>query len=126
MGIDNDFNFDITGPLTGVIHNIITERLTPIIRDMQTKTPTKDSGTTLVAGGFNDLGVLTDDVTLSLPAVTAGTAPEFNGQFTVDANGAFSVTFPTGIVMDGDTNLVAGGVYQFSICNGFGVIIKMA
>ena len=106
--------------------NSLANSLSQAIAECRPKAPVVSQSTTLAAGGFNDLGVLTDDVTLSLPAVTAGTAPEFNGQFTVDANGAFSVTFPTGIVMDGDTNLVAGGVYQFSICNGYGVIIKMA
>lgn len=106
--------------------NSLANSLSQAIAECRPKAPVVSQSTTLSAGGFNDFGELTSNVVLSLPAVTAGTAPEFNGQFTVDANGAFSVTFPTGIVMDGDTNLVAGGVYQFSICNGFGVIIKMA
>lgn len=119
-----DYN-SLIGNLSSSISNALSG-ISSELAQCKRNAPEISQSTTLVAGGFNDLGVLTDDVTLSLPAVTAGTAPEFNGQFTVDANGAFSVTFPTGIVMDGDTNLVAGGVYQFSICNGFGVIIKMA
>ena len=106
--------------------NSLANSLSQAIAECKKNAPEVSQTTTLVAGGFNDLGVLTDDVTLSLPSITSGTAPEFNGQFTVDANGAFSVTFPTGVVMNGDTNLVADGVYQFSICNGYGVIIKMA
>lgn len=119
-----DYN-SLIGNLSTSISNALSG-ISSELAQCKRNAPEISQSTTLVAGGFNDLGVLTDDVTLSLPAVTAGTAPEFNGQFTVDANGAFSVTFPTGIVMNGDTNLVAGGVYQFSICNGFGVIIKMA
>lgn len=119
-----DYN-SLIGNLSSSISNALSG-ISSELAQCKRNAPEISQSTTLVAGGFNDLGVLTDDVTLSLPAVTAGTAPEFNGQFTVDANGAFSVTFPTGIVMDGDTNLVAGGVYQFSICNGYGVIIKMA
>ena len=119
-----DYN-SLIGNLSSSISNALSG-ISSELAQCKRNAPEISQSTTLVAGGFNDLGVLTDDVTLSLPAVTAGTAPEFNGQFTVDANGAFSVTFPTGIVMDGDTNLVAGGVYQFSICTGYGVIIKMA
>lgn len=88
--------------------------------------PTKSQQTELVAGGFCDFGVLAKNIVLSLPAITEGTAPEFNGQFIVDANGDFTVAFPTNVTMNGDTDLEAGGVYQFSICNGFGVVVKMA
>jgi hypothetical protein len=119
-----DYN-SLIGNLSSSISNALSG-ISSELAQCKRNAPEISQSTTLVAGGFNDLGVLTDDVTLSLPAVTAGTAPEFNGQFTVDANGAFSVTFPTGVVMNGDTNLVADGVYQFSICNGYGVIVKMA
>lgn len=88
--------------------------------------PTKSQQTELVAGGFCDFGVLAKNIVLSLPAITEGTAPEFNGQFIVDANGVFTVAFPASVTMNGDTDLEAGGVYQFSICNGYGVIVKMA
>ena len=119
-----EFNSQIGGLASNM--NSLANSLSQAIAECKKNAPEVSQTTTLVAGGFNDLGVLTDDVTLSLPSITSGTAPEFNGQFTVDANGAFSVTFPTGVVMNGDTNLVADGVYQFSICNGYGVIIKMA
>ncbi|MBP5584424.1 MAG: hypothetical protein J6X43_10850, partial [Bacteroidales bacterium] len=68
----------------------------------------------------------TENKTLTLPTIEAGKVPEFNGQFTVDANGDFSVTFPNGVTMVGETTQEAGVTYQFSICNGYGVIVKMA
>ena len=87
--------------------------------------PQISTSTELDTKTFNSIGVLTKSITFTLPTIAAGTAPEFNGQFTVDSNAAYSVTFPTGVVMKGDTTIEANGTYQFSIFNGYGIIIKV-
>ena len=86
---------------------------------------TMSNSSELDANTFNDLGVLEESVALSIPVVD-GIVPEYRGQFIIDAEGSYSVAFPTGIIMSGDTNFVANGVYQFRICNGYGKVEKMA
>lgn len=86
---------------------------------------TMSNSSELDANTFNDLGVLEESVALTIPVVD-GIVPEYRGQFIIDAEGSYSVAFPTGIIMSGDTNFVANGVYQFRICNGYGKVEKMA
>ena len=122
---------DISSAIAGEIANMVgtelgnfrSEIYPYISNNCVQKAPAKTTALLLVAAGFNDLGTLTANQTLTLPAITNGTAPEFNGQFTT--GGTYTVIFPTGIVMIGDTTQTAG-TYQFSICNGYGVIIKVA
>lgn len=146
VGFNEDYNFDITGPIESLIHSIIGDRIDPQITTLHNRItdeatarndadnaiyteivmPHASTSTALSAGVFADLGTLTENKTLTLPTIEAGKVPEFNGQFTVDANGDFSVTFPNGVTMVGETTQEAGVTYQFSICNGYGVIVKMA
>ena len=146
VGFNENYNFDITGPIESLIHSIIGARIDPQITTLHNRItdeatarndadnaiyteivmPHASTSTALSAGVFADLGTLTENKTLTLPTIEAGKVPEFNGQFTVDANGDFSVTFPNGVTMVGETTQEAGVTYQFSICNGYGVIVKMA
>ena len=146
VGFNENYNFDITGPIESLIHSIIGDRIDPQITTLHNRItdeatarndadnaiyteivmPHASTSTALSAGVFADLGTLTENKTLTLPTIEAGKVPEFNGQFTVDANGDFSVTFPNGVTMVGETTQEAGVTYQFSICNGYGVIVKMA
>lgn len=146
VGFNEDYNFDITGPIESLIHSIIGDRIDPQITTLHNRItdeatarndadnaiyteivmPPASTSTALSAGVFADFGTLTENKTLTLPTIEAGKVPEFNGQFTVDANGDFSVTFPNGVTMVGETTQEAGVTYQFSICNGYGVIVKMA
>ena len=145
VGFNEDYNFDITGPIESLIHSIIGARIDPQITTLHNRItdeatarndadnaiyteilmPHASTSTALSAGVFADFGTLTENKTLTLPTIEAGKVPEFNGQFTVDANGDYSVTFPNGVTMVGETTQEAGVTYQFSICNGYGVIIKM-
>ena len=120
---------DISEPVTGEINSVVGSAIGSLrgevhatFKELYTQISTS---TELSAYTFNSIGVLTKSITFTLPTITEGTAPEFNGQFTVDSNAAYSVTFPTGIVMRGDTTIEANGTYQFSICNGYGIIIKV-
>ncbi len=146
VGFNENYNFDITGPIESLIHSIIGDRIDPQITTLHNRItdeatarndadnaiyteivmPHASTSTALSAGVFADFGTLTENKTLTLPTIEAGKVPEFNGQFTVDANGDFSVTFPNGVTMVGETTQEAGVTYQFSICNGYGVIVKMA
>lgn len=146
VGFNENYNFDITGPIESLIHSIIGNRIDPQITTLHNRItdeatarndadnaiyteivmPHASTSTALSAGVFADFGTLTENKTLTLPTIEAGKVPEFNGQFTVDANGDFSVTFPNGVTMVGETTQEAGVTYQFSICNGYGVIVKMA
>ena len=146
VGFNENYNFDITGPIESLIHSIIGDRIDPQITTLHNRItdeatarndadnaiyteivmPHASTSAALSAGVFADFGTLTENKTLTLPTIEAGKVPEFNGQFTVDANGDFSVTFPNGVTMVGETTQEAGVTYQFSICNGYGVIVKMA
>ena len=146
VGFNENYNFDITGPIESLIHSIIGARIDPQITTLHNRItdeatarndadnaiyteivmPHASTSTALSAGVFADFGTLTENKTLTLPTIEAGKVPEFNGQFTVDANGDYSVTFPNGVTMVGETTQEAGVTYQFSICNGYGVIVKMA
>lgn len=146
VGFNEDYNFDITGPIESLIHSIIGDRIDPQITTLHNRItdeatarndadnaiyteivmPPASTSTALSAGVFADFGTLTENKMLTLPTIEAGKVPEFNGQFTVDANGDYSVTFPNGVTMVGETTQEAGVTYQFSICNGYGVIVKMA
>lgn len=146
VGFNENYNFDITGPIESLIHSIIGARIDPQITTLHNRItdeatarndadnaiyteivmPHASTSAALSAGVFADFGTLTENKTLTLPTIEAGKVPEFNGQFTVDANGDYSVTFPNGVTMVGETTQEAGVTYQFSICNGYGVIVKMA
>lgn len=120
-----DISGQVTGEINGAVGSAIgslREEVHATFKELYTQISTS---TELSAYTFNSIGVLTKSITFTLPTITEGTAPEFNGQFTVDSNAAYSVTFPTGIVMRGDTTIEANGTYQFSICNGYGIIIKV-
>lgn len=83
--------------------------------------PTTSNLTTLVAGKLNTLGTI-DYSTISLPA-SPGTA-EYNGTFTSTTSGDITVSLPL-TFWEGDTNIVSGKTYSFSIQNGVGFIIQM-
>ena len=83
--------------------------------------PTTSNSTTLVAGKLNTLGSV-DYSTIALPA-TPGTA-EYNGTFTSTTSGDITVSLPLTYWI-GDTDIVAGKTYSFSIQNGVGFIIQL-
>ena len=120
---------DISGQVTGEINSAVGSAVYSLTEEVHATFkklhPQISTSTELSADTFNSIGVLTESITITLPTITEGTAPEFNGQFTVDSNTAYSTTFPVGIVMRGDTTIEANGTYQFSICNGYGIIIKV-
>src|SRR5574344_501 len=129
ISADSSGVIDISAPVTGEINRAVDSAIGSLRGEVHAtfkKLYTQISTSTeLFADTFNSIGVLTESITFTLPTITEGTAPEFNGQFTVDSNAAYSVTFPAGIVMRGDTTIEANGTYQFSICNGYGIIIKV-
>lgn len=83
--------------------------------------PQNSSATTLVAGKLNTLGSV-DYATIALPA-TPGTA-EYNGTFTSTTSGDITVSLPL-TYWQGDTSIVTGKTYSFSIQNGVGFIIQL-
>ena len=85
--------------------------------------PTTSSSVTLVGGitHFNELGTV-DYATIALPA-SPGTA-EYNGTFTSSTAGDITISLPL-TYWSGETNIVAGRTYSFSIQNGVGFIIQM-
>lgn len=129
ISADSSGVIDISAPVTGEINAVVDSAIGSLrgevnatFKELCTQISTS---TELSAATFNSIGVLTESIEFKLPEIAEGTAPEFNGQFTVDSNAAYSVSFPTGIVMRGDTTIEADGTYQFSICNGYGIIIKV-
>ena len=86
--------------------------------------PNKSSNLILSQNTFLDLGTITANKTLVLPTIPSGTAPEFNGQFKTDSS--HKVTFPSSVTMVGNVTQEANSTYQFSICNGYGIIVKVA
>lgn len=86
-------------------------------------TPTISTSATLV-GGITHLNVLgsIDYATITLPT-NSGTA-EYNGTFTSTTSGDITVSLPL-TFWDGDTDIVAGKSYSFSIQNGVGFIIQL-
>lgn len=74
---------------------------------------------------FNDLGTISDDITLTFAETTIDKYVEYNGRFTTDAT--HSVTFPVGVTMKGDTTQEANATYEFSIDSyNIGFIIKVS
>lgn len=125
ISADSDGVIDISVPVTGEINTAIGSLTGEVNATFKKLCPQISTSTELSTTMFNSIGVLTESITFTLPTIAEDTAPEFNGQFTVDSNAAYSVTFPTGIVMQGDTTIEAGKTYQFSICNGYGIVIKV-
>lgn len=83
--------------------------------------PPSSSTTTLVAGSLNNLGSV-DYAAIALPA-NPGTA-EYFGRFTSSTSGDIT----TSIVITnwfGDTYIVAGHTYEFSIQDGYGTILQV-
>lgn len=83
--------------------------------------PQTSSATTLVAGKLNTLGSV-DYATIALPS-TPSTA-EYNGTFTSTTSGDITVSLQL-TFWAGDTDIVAGKTYSFSIQNGVGFIIQL-
>lgn len=83
--------------------------------------PDTSAATTLVANKLNTLGSV-DYATIALPS-SAGTA-EYNGTFTSSTSGDITVSLPLNY-WQGDTSIVAGKTYSFSIQNGVGFIIQL-
>lgn len=83
--------------------------------------PATSDATTLVAGKLNTLGSV-DYATIALPA-TPSTA-EYNGTFTSTTSGDITVSLQL-TFWKGDTDIVAGKTYSFSIQNGVGFIIQL-
>lgn len=90
-------------------------------QDVAVINPATSAATTLVAGKLNTLGSV-DYATIALPA-TPGTA-EYNGTFTSTTSGNITVSLPL-TYWQGDTDIVAGKTYSFSIQNGVGFIIQL-
>lgn len=85
-----------------------------------------DDATELAAGKLNVLGTV-DFSTIALPS-TPGTA-EYNGTFTDNSASGGDITTNAGLTAvskwAGDTTIVTGKTYSFSIQNGIGFIIQM-
>lgn len=85
--------------------------------------PTIDTSATLVGGitHLNELGTI-DYSTIALPS-SPGTA-EYNGTFTSTTSGDITLSLPL-TYWQGDTDIVSGKTYSFSIQNGVGFIIQL-
>lgn len=94
-----------------------------LLRHSEIDTPTISTSITLV-GGITHLNVLgsIDYATIALPT-NPGTA-EYNGTFTSTTSGDITVSLPL-TFWDGDTDIVSGKSYSFSIQNGVGFIIQL-
>ena len=90
-------------------------------QDVAVINPATSAATTVVAGKLNTLGSV-DYATIALPA-SAGTA-EYNGTFTSTTSGDITVSLPL-TYWQGDTDIVTGKTYSFSIQNGVGFIIQL-
>jgi hypothetical protein len=105
--------------------NQVLKRSDADARWLQIEPPTASS-VTLAAGTLNTLGTV-DYSTIALPA-TPGTA-EYNGTFTDGSVAGGDITQNTGLssvtYWSGDTTIVPGKFYSFSIQNGVGFIIQM-
>lgn len=88
--------------------------------------PPTSSSVTLTAGSLNNLGTV-DFSTIALPA-SPGTA-EYSGTFTDGSVAGGDITTNTGLsavtLWAGDTTIVTGHTYSFSIQDGNGLIIQM-
>lgn len=85
--------------------------------------PAISTSVTLVGGvtHLNELGAV-DYATITLPS-SPGTA-EYNGSFTSTTSGDITVSLPL-TYWQGETNIVSGRTYSFTIQNGRGFIIQM-
>jgi len=75
---------------------------------------------------FYDLGTITSDLTISFNAAASGKLAQYQGQFTYDGTGSPvpTITFPNTVTWKVAPNYLDGKTYQFSIVNGYGVIIE--
>lgn len=84
-----------------------------------------NSSSTLDSNAYNNLGIITSNVTLELPEFESGAVPEFNGQFSIDTNSSYRVTFPIDVQCYGDTTQSYGHTYLFSIKNSICLILEL-
>ena len=70
---------------------------------------------------YNDLGVLTEDVTINYPTTDPNVIQHYQGQFTVDPDGNYTVDFGS-VIMTGDTEIHNYSTYVFDIVGDHGTL----